>query len=113
MGSRARLWNKYGAAWGWPPADMTFEDDRRDLAHHEREIAALKSFNYAVLDAPESELLGCVYIDPPAEGDDCDALVSWWVVDSGVGSSLEAELQAFVPVWVTTTWPFRKPRYSP
>jgi hypothetical protein len=40
MGSRERLWAKYGAAWGWPPADMSYEADREDLARHEREIAA-------------------------------------------------------------------------
>ena len=40
MGSRERLWARYGEAWGWPPATMTLEDDRDDLAHHEAEIAA-------------------------------------------------------------------------
>src|SRR3954452_22950347 len=63
MGSRERLWQKYGEAWGWPPQSMTREQDRADLDHHEREIEAKSSFNYAVLDAEESELLGCVYID--------------------------------------------------
>ena len=66
MGSRERLWAKYGEAWGWPPADMSLEADREDLAHHEAEIAALETFNYALLDADETELLGCVYVDPPA-----------------------------------------------
>ena len=65
MGSRERLWAKYGEAWGWPPADMSFEADREGLAHHEAEIAALETFNYALLDADETELLGCVYVDPP------------------------------------------------
>ena len=67
MGSRERLWAKYGAAWGWPPATMTYEEDRLDLARHEAEIAAHETFNYAVLDAEETELLGCVYIDPADE----------------------------------------------
>jgi hypothetical protein len=57
MGSRERLWAKYGEAWGWPPADMTAEADREDLAHHEEEIAAHVTFNYAVLPADESEPL--------------------------------------------------------
>ncbi len=38
MGSRERLWSIYGEAWGWPPAHMTAEQDREDLAHHEAEI---------------------------------------------------------------------------
>src|SRR3546814_2344598 len=84
MGSRDRLFSIYGEAWGgWPPAAMTLEQDREDLAHHEREIAAHESFNYALLDAAETELLGCVYIDPPRDPDvDGEAVVSWWVVDA-------------------------------
>lgn len=112
MGSRQRLWEKYGAAWGWPPAHMTLEQDREDLARHEREIAALQSFNYAVLNADETQLLGCVYIDAP-EQEGTDALVSWWVIDSQVGSVLEAELADFVPWWVITAWPFGCPQFAP
>jgi hypothetical protein len=113
MGSRVRLWEKYGEAWGWPPVDMTRGEDRDDLARHEREIAAHESFNYAVLDADESALLGCVYIDPPDGEDPTDALVSWWVVDECVGSPLELELDQFIPQWVTQAWPFRAPSFGP
>lgn len=113
MGSRERLWEKYGTAWGWPTASMTIEQDRDDLAHHEREIAAHESFNYAVLDGEESELLGCVYIDPPHDPEVCDALVSWWVVDDRVGTPLERALDEFVPRWLTTSWPFERPRFHP
>jgi len=113
MASRERLWQKYGEAWGWPPEGMTLEQDRADLAHHEREIAAGLSFNYAVLDAQESELLGCVYLDPPDPGEDADAVVSWWVVDGRVGSALERELDRFLPGWVTSAWPFRRVAFRP
>jgi hypothetical protein len=113
MGSRERLWEKYGRAWGWPPATMTLEQDRRDLEHHEREIVAHESFNYAVLDEPESQLLGCVYLDPPPPARDCDAVVSWWVVDDRVGTPLETELERFVPEWVTKAWPFRAVCFEP
>ena len=115
MGSRERLWAKYGEAWGWPPETMTFEADRDDLAHHEREIAAHETFNYAVLDEAESELLGCVYIDPPEEGSapGSDAVVSWWVVDEAVGSDLERALDELVPRWLHDTWGFRNVDYSP
>lgn len=53
MGSRERLWSIYGQAWGWPPADMTAEQDRQDLARHEAEAERHEAFNYAVLDASE------------------------------------------------------------
>jgi hypothetical protein len=37
MGSRERLWAKYGEAWRWPPATMSYEEDKDDLARHEAE----------------------------------------------------------------------------
>ena len=64
MGSRERLWQTYGEAWGWPPATMTHEQDREDLQHHADEMDTHESFNYALFDADETALLGCVYIDP-------------------------------------------------
>jgi len=112
MGSQAHLWSIYGEAWNWPPADMTYEHDRDDLARHEREIEAHQSFNYAVLDEEETELLGCVYLDPP-EAPGADIEVSWWVVAGAVGSGLDAALKAFVPRWVADAWPFTAPRFGP
>jgi hypothetical protein len=110
MGSRERLWTMFGEPWGWPPATMTIEQDREDLARHEAEIEAHQSFNYALLDAGETALCGCVYLDPP-ERDGADADVSWWVVDELAGSDVEDALNAFVPAWVATDWPFIRPRY--
>ena len=115
MGSRERLWAKYGDAWGWPPADMSYEDDRRDLARHEAEIEAKQSFNYAVLDAAETELLGCVYVDPPDETapPGTDAVVSWWVVDGAIGGELERTLDDTIPRWLSESWPFRSVQFAP
>ena len=115
MGSRARLWSRYGEAWGWPPATMTVEQDRDDLAHHEAEIAARETFNYAVLDRDERVLLGCVYIDPPdaRSPDGTDAVASWWVVDDAVGTALEHALDAFVPGWLAQTWGFAAVHWRP
>ena len=114
MGSRARLWETYGEAWGWPPASMTYEQDRDDLAHHEREIRAHESFLYGVFDAGETRLSGCVYIDPPREPapGGCVAVVSWWLVDDAVGTPLEAALAAFVPRWLQDDWPFTDVRLT-
>lgn len=110
MGSQQRLWSIFGEAWGWPPSDMTAEQDREDLARHEAEIAAHQSFNYALFDEAESVLIGCVYIDPP-EKVGADAELSWWVRDDYVGTPLEAALNALVPAWIAAAWPFRSPRY--
>ena len=115
MGSRARLWARYGEAWGWPPASMTFEEDREDLVRHEREIEAHESFNYALFDEAETALVGCVYVDPPDDGTPStfDAVVSWWVVDEAVGTPVEAALDAVVPRWLDQSWPFSKVLHSP
>lgn len=96
MGSRDRLWSIYGEAWGWPPADMTPEQDRADLQHHADEIERHESFNYALLDPDETELIGCVYIDPTDKAG-ADADISCWVRDEYLGSNVEAALNEFVP----------------
>lgn len=108
MGSRERLWSIYGEPWGWPPATMTPEQDRDDLARHEAEIEAHESFNYALFDAAETALLGCVYIDP-TDTDGADGEVSWWVVDDLVGTDVEAALDELVPTWIARDWPLRRP----
>jgi hypothetical protein len=110
MGSRDRLWSIYGKAWGWPPAIMTHEQDHEDLAHHVAQMVSHESFNYALLDADETALLGRVYIDP-AEKVGADAEISWWVVDECVGTDLEAALDALVPQWIAASWPLERPRY--
>jgi hypothetical protein len=115
MGSRDRLWSLYGDAWGWPPATMTHEQDREDLARHAAEMVTHESFNYALLDTDETALLGCVYIDPPqkdwAHSGGADAEISWWVVDECVGTDLETALDAMVPRWIAEEWPLERPRY--
>ena len=110
MGSRQRLWSIYGQAWGWPPASMTYQQDLDDLARHEAETAAHLAFNYALFDDAETALLGCVYIDPP-EKQGADAEISWWVVDGQVSTGLDRALDAMVPRWIATAWPFAQPRY--
>jgi RimJ/RimL family protein N-acetyltransferase len=110
MGSQARLWSIFGPAWEWPPASMTREQDRADLARHVAEIQAHESFNYALFDSAETALLGCVYIDPPEKAD-ADAEISWWVIDALVGSTTETALDDLVPRWVGAQWPFTTPRY--
>ncbi len=94
---------------------MTFEQDRQDLARHEAEIAAHETFNYAVLDAGETESLGCVYIDPPGDESSagCQAIASWWVVDPAVATELDGLVDSFVPQWLTGVWGFQRIEYRP
>jgi RimJ/RimL family protein N-acetyltransferase len=109
MGSQPRLWTLFGPVWGWPPADMSPEQDEEDLARHADEMTRNESFNFAIFDADETALLGCVYVDPP-EAEGYDAEVSWWVVDDEVGSSLERAVEAQVPAWLESRWPLQRPR---
>lgn len=111
MGSRERLWSIYGEAWGWPPASMTAEQDRADLQRHADEMQTHESFNFALFDADETELIGCVYIDP-SEAETADADISWWVRDEYVGTELEAALNKFVPAWIERDWPLANPRFD-
>ena len=115
MGAREQLWAKYGDAWGWPLATMTVEADKMDLARHEAEMTRQETFNYAVLNEGETELLGCIYIDPVDERSPpgSDAMVSWWLVDQAVGTPLERALDDFVPRWLTETWGFGSVHYYP
>ena len=110
MGSQERLWSIYGEAWGWPPATMTAEQDREDLQHHADEMEANEGFNFALFDADETELIGCVYINPPERvGGGAD--ISWWVRDEYVGTDVEHALDERVPQWIAEEWPITEPRY--
>ena len=110
MGSRDRLWKRYGPIWGWPPATMTHEQDQADLQHHADEMDNNEGFNFALFDEHERALLGCVYIEP-TDKPGADADISWWVVDGLAGSEVEKALDAFVPAWVHAEWPLENPRY--
>ena len=103
--SQERLWSIYGSARQWPPSTLTVEQDREQLACCEANAAQHRSFVYALFDLGETELLGCVHIDPdPVDG--VTAAVSWWVVDWLVGSPIERALDELVPAWLAADWPF-------
>jgi RimJ/RimL family protein N-acetyltransferase len=109
MGSQERLWRLFGPVWGWPPPDMTREQDHEDLVRHADEMTRNESFNFACFDVDETALLGCVYLDPP-EADGTDAEISWWVVDDQVGTELEAAMLPAIEAWLDDAWPLTRPR---
>jgi hypothetical protein len=71
-----------------------------------------ESFNYALFDEAETELIGCVYIDP-TDLAGADAEISWWVRNEYVGTEVEAALDALVPRWIAADWPLQLPRFGP
>ena len=66
--SQERLWSIYGAAWQWPRPTLTVEQDREQLARREADAEQHRSFTYALFELGETELLGCVDIDPDLDG---------------------------------------------
>ena len=109
MSSREHLWQRFGAIWGWPAADMTIEQNIVDLGWHQKEFTLRSSFDYAVMSLDGARLLGCVYIDPPREPD-VDAEVWLWARQSELASGLEGELERFVVDWLGSSWPFKSVR---
>ncbi|NHC47118.1 GNAT family N-acetyltransferase [Motilibacter aurantiacus] len=110
MSSRERLWAQFGEVWGWPAEGLTIEQDLIDLAWHQKEGDLRRAFNLALLSPDGSQLLGCVYVDPPEKAG-ADADVAFWVRASEAGTGLEAELEAFVRRWLAEEWPFGTVRY--
>lgn len=49
MTSREHLWDQFGQAWGWPPEDLTLEQDLVELAWQQREAQRRSSFAYVVM----------------------------------------------------------------
>jgi hypothetical protein len=107
MSSREHLWQMFGEAWGWPRADLTLEQDRKDLDWHQDEFERRSSFAYEVMSPDERRLLGCVYIDPPTKRG-FDAEVAWWVRMSELDSGLDEALGAALRNWLASEWPFTK-----
>jgi hypothetical protein len=105
MTSRDHLWALFGEEWGWPPEDLTLEQDLDDLGWHQKEFERRSSFDYAVVSLDERRVLGCVYVDPPTKAG-FEAEVYLWARTSEVASGLEEELLAVVREWIDREWPF-------
>ena len=107
MTSREHLWEQFGQAWGWPPEDLTLEQDLIDLASHQKEAQRRSSFAYAVMRPDERVQLGCVYI-VPAHKQGFDAAAALWVRASEVPGGLDEELYGTVRRWLAERWPFTR-----
>jgi hypothetical protein len=110
MSSREHLWQIFGEAWGWPPEDLSLEQDLIDLGWHQKEFQLRQSFDYAVMSLDEKRVLGCVYIDPPAKTG-FDAEVYFWVRQSELATGLDTFLFEIVKRWLADAWPFTRVAY--
>jgi hypothetical protein len=111
MESQERLWCLYGSARRWPAKTLTAEQDRQDVAHREADMEQHLSFSYALFDLGETELLGCVHIEPSVELE-VGADISWWVIDWLIDSPIEQALDSSVQAWMVADWPISPARYA-
>lgn len=95
---------------GWPAEDLTLEEDLVDLGWHQREFLNRTSFAYTVVTLDETEVIGCVYIDPTRKRG-YDAQVYLWVRASELESGLDSRLFTTVQQWLGKKWSFENPGF--
>lgn len=97
----------------WPEG-LSLEENRIDLAWHEREFTAGHSYAWTLRDPPDTRTLGCAYLYP-ADREGPDAMAFWWVrngyepLDPDVGATFRAMI-ARLPV--ITAFPGRDESWS-
>jgi len=92
---------------GYWPDGLTLEQNLIDLGWHQKEFQKRRSFAYTVVTPCESQVLGCVYIDPPQKIG-FDANVFLWARQSMLASGMEIRLYEAVRDWLERDWPLRK-----
>lgn len=78
-----------GSHW---PAGLTKEQNLIDLAWHQREFEARRSFAWVIENA-EGRYLGCLYVYPSITGEKSADVVWWWRTGAGgAGQSFREHL---------------------
>lgn len=96
--------------WNWPSPDYSLEQTLIDLGWHQREFQRRRSFVYTVITLDDSQILGCVRINPTTKAD-YDANIDMWVRTSVLDKGYDKILFDMVKVWVAKEWPFKKVAY--
>jgi len=106
IASRKKLKHLFGPTDSWPPEGLDITANYADLAWHEKEFQARRSFAYHLLNHEANQCLGCLYIYPTASRDhDAEAyLWSHIELDTPLANLIESE----VIDWVIHEWPFFK-----
>lgn len=108
MESRSLLRSMSGG--GWPREGFTLEENLRDLERHQQEFMDRKAFAYTVVSLDETEVLGCLYINPPGKYE-ADAVVHMWVRQREFDKGMDAVLFEGVRDWLKEAWPFESVIY--
>jgi hypothetical protein len=93
--------DKHGQAQ--PPFVPTVAESLVDLGWHQKEFELRRSFAYTVVAPDESQVLGCVYLNP---SETHDARVNMWVRKSAWEDGLDPVLESAVRAWLDREWPF-------
>jgi hypothetical protein len=80
-----------------------------DLGWHQKEFELRRSFAYTVVAPDESQVLGCVYVNP---SETHDARVTLWVRKSAFEAGLDPVLEGAVRDWIATAWPFERVTFA-
>jgi hypothetical protein len=104
--SEPELHAVFSPAHHWPAPDLTREQNRIDLAMHEREFAERAGFAYVIGSPDGQHYLGCLYLYPTAKPFDVQAY--FWVRSAQRTPGREDELLRALNSWLTTAWPFQK-----
>jgi hypothetical protein len=110
MSSIDHLQEMFLPVWNWPTEELTLEQDLIDLGWHQKEFQRRSSFAYTVVNLDESQVLGCLYIDPCVKSS-FDAEIYMWVRASELAHNLDSILFSTVKEWVKGEWPFKNPAY--
>ena len=89
----------------WPRENMTREEDLQALQKHEKEFENRVGFGYTIMDLPETECPGCLYLYP-SRLDAYDAKVVMWVSASASEEGLDPVVLETVQDWIRSDWPF-------
>lgn len=85
------------------PAGLTREYNAIDLAWHEREFTARRSFSWILRD-PGGTYIGCFYLFPEL-GTRGKAKATFWLCDLPDRATVAANLKAAIGAWLTTVLP--------
>jgi hypothetical protein len=99
------------------PREMSLADNLRDLQRHARDFAERRGFTYTVLSTGAGDVIGCVYIYPPASQGPADgerrlhaSVESWVRADH---AALDLAVHDAVAAWLERDWPFDSVKYAP
>jgi len=88
-----------GSRW---PDGLTKEKNLIDLAWHQREFEARRSFAW-VMENPSGEYLGCLYVYPSISGEEAADVVWWWRIGTRVS---ETAFREHLLEWLSSNdWP--------